>query len=60
MNKLELRGALALICEICDNEMFDYELATGEWIMVVKADTIRDAIQRVKEEAGIDDKRRHD
>ncbi len=58
MNKLELRGALALICEICDNEMFDCKLATGEWIMVVKADTIRDAVQRVREEAGIGDKRK--
>ena len=55
MNKLELRGALALLCEICDNEAFDYQLASGDWTLAVTTSTILGAIKQIKREAGIDD-----
>ena len=55
MNKLELRGALALLCEICEKEKFDYEYASGEWTQVVTTETLRKAIKQIRKEAGLDD-----
>ena len=57
MNKLELRGSLALLCEICEKEKFDYQLPNGDWIYVVRADVISEAIKQIREEAGLDAKR---
>lgn len=57
MSKLELRGALDLITEMCENEKFDYQMPNGDWIYVVRADTISEAIKQIRKEAGLDAKR---
>lgn len=57
MSKLELRGALDLLREVCENDKFDYQLPNGDWIYVVRADTISEAIKQIREEAGFDAKR---
>lgn len=56
MSELELRGAIALLCEICDNEKFDYELAGGEWTQVVSIETIRKAVKRIKDASSLCDR----
>lgn len=57
MSKLELRGALDLLIEMCENDKFDYQLPNGDWIYVVRADVISEAIKQIREEAGLDAKR---
>ena len=57
MSKLELRGALDLLCEMCEKEKFDYQCPNGDWIYVVRADVISEAIKQIREEAGLDAKR---
>ena len=57
MNKLELRGALALLFEICDREKFDYQLPNGDWVYVVRDDIIGEAVKQIRKEAGLDDNR---
>ena len=54
MSNLELRGALDLLREMCENDKFDYQLPNGDWIYVVRADTINEAIKQIRKESGLD------